>query len=81
MHEGYTNLSTDMALAVCKKFLRDMAQPSNVNQLGVSLWDLNRVLMEEEKERKRRETLEEVHMGGTGQQEVHNEEDNMDLEL
>jgi DNA excision repair protein ERCC-2 len=38
--DASTNLSTDMAIASAKKFLRSMAQPYEANQLGVSLWTL-----------------------------------------
>ncbi|KAJ3139729.1 DNA-dependent ATPase of the nucleotide excision repair factor 4 complex [Physocladia obscura] len=39
MSEAYVNLSTDMAVATAKKFLRSMAQPFEHSQLGISLWD------------------------------------------
>jgi DNA excision repair protein ERCC-2 len=36
------NLSTDMAVASAKKFLRTLAQPTNpADQEGVSVWDIN----------------------------------------
>ena len=36
------NLSTDMAVASAKKFLRTLAQPANhADQEGVSVWDIN----------------------------------------
>ena len=39
-----TNLSTDMALAAAKKFLRTMAQPMNrEDQEGVSVWSLEQL--------------------------------------
>lgn len=39
-----TNLSTDMAVANAKQFLRTMAQPSNPkDQEGVSVWDLEQL--------------------------------------
>ena len=38
--EGATNLSTDMAVSMSKKFLKSMAQPFEHSQLGVSLWDV-----------------------------------------
>lgn len=38
--DASTNLSTDMAIASAKKFLRSMAQPYEANQMGVSLWSL-----------------------------------------
>ncbi|KAI9209299.1 uncharacterized protein BJ171DRAFT_486077 [Polychytrium aggregatum] len=39
MNESSTNLSTDMAVGVTKKFLRSMAQPFDRTQVGISLWD------------------------------------------
>ncbi|KAL0084671.1 hypothetical protein F4703DRAFT_1855431 [Phycomyces blakesleeanus] len=38
--DASTNLSTDMALVIAKKFLRTMAQPFETTQSGVSLWTL-----------------------------------------
>ncbi|CAM0139211.1 unnamed protein product [Umbelopsis sp. WA50703] len=38
--DASTNLSTDMAIASAKKFLRSMAQPYEANQMGVSLWSV-----------------------------------------
>ncbi|KAI8096768.1 uncharacterized protein BX664DRAFT_324780 [Halteromyces radiatus] len=38
--EASTNLSTDMAIGIAKKFLRTMAQPIESNQTGVSLWTI-----------------------------------------
>jgi DNA excision repair protein ERCC-2 len=43
MSEGLVNLSTDMAVAISKKFLRAMGQPFEHSQLGVSLWDSDMV--------------------------------------
>jgi DNA excision repair protein ERCC-2 len=40
MTEASTNLSTDMAIGIAKKFLRTMAQPIESNQTGVSLWTI-----------------------------------------
>ncbi|RIA85174.1 hypothetical protein C1645_782436 [Glomus cerebriforme] len=41
--ETATNLSTDMALVIAKKFLRSMAQPFD-DQRGVSLWTLEDIV-------------------------------------
>lgn len=44
LHESDTNLSTDMALASAKKFLRNLAQPTNPkDQEGVSVWNLEQL--------------------------------------
>ncbi|KAJ3086145.1 DNA-dependent ATPase of the nucleotide excision repair factor 4 complex, partial [Quaeritorhiza haematococci] len=43
MTEAGSNLSTDMAVAMARKFLRSMAQPFEHSQLGVSLWDAEMV--------------------------------------
>lgn len=39
MPDGLVNLSTDVALGMCKQFLKAMAQPFEKSQLGISLWD------------------------------------------
>ncbi|KND01119.1 DNA repair helicase (rad3) [Spizellomyces punctatus DAOM BR117] len=51
MTESCLNLSTDMAVAMAKKFLRTMAQPFEHNQVGVSLWDAEELQKRQEKER------------------------------
>jgi len=38
--ESATNLSTDMAIVMAKRFLRAMAQPFPVDETGVSLWTI-----------------------------------------
>lgn len=44
LYDSDTNLSTDMALATAKSFLRTLAQPTNPkDQEGVSVWDLNQL--------------------------------------
>ncbi|KAG5417881.1 RAD3 [Candida metapsilosis] len=44
LNDSDTNLSTDMALATAKKFLRSLAQPTNPkDQEGVSVWDINQL--------------------------------------
>lgn len=44
LYDSDTNLSTDMALAAAKKFLRNLAQPSNPkDQEGVSVWNLEQL--------------------------------------
>ncbi|KAK9461549.1 uncharacterized protein V1516DRAFT_672329 [Lipomyces oligophaga] len=46
------NLSTDMAIAAAKKFLRTMAQPSNPkDQEGISVWSLSDLLRVQEEQR------------------------------
>lgn len=44
LYDSDTNLSTDMALASAKKFLRSLAQPTNSKDAeGVSVWDLQQL--------------------------------------
>lgn len=44
LNDADTNLSTDMALATAKKFLRNLAQPTNPkDQEGVSVWNLEQL--------------------------------------
>ncbi|KAJ3218139.1 hypothetical protein HDU67_006543 [Dinochytrium kinnereticum] len=52
MSEAWVNMSTDMAVATAKKFLRSMAQPFDHSQLGVSLWDEKMVEENEHRDRK-----------------------------
>ncbi|KAG0098991.1 DNA-dependent ATPase of the nucleotide excision repair factor 4 complex [Podila epicladia] len=60
------NLSTDMGIAIAKKFLRSMAQPLETQaQLGVSLWTLEDVLA---KQRAQKERLEKAGVSTVHQQ-------------
>ena len=44
LHEQQLNLSTDMAVAIARQFMRDMAQPyDRAGQMGKSLLDQNSV--------------------------------------
>ncbi|KAJ3349991.1 hypothetical protein GGF32_005162 [Allomyces javanicus] len=68
MRDGFSaatsNLSTDMAMAVAKKFLRSMAQPfAPADQLGTSLWTLEDVHkhMRAELARHTRNVVDDVH--------------------
>jgi len=47
--EATTNLSTDMAVGIARKFLRSMAQPLEGNQVGVSLWTVKDIEKREKK--------------------------------
>lgn len=60
LNDSDTNLSTDMALATAKKFLRSLAQPSNPkDQEGVSVWNIEQ-LEEYQNQFKKIEQVEEV---------------------
>lgn len=59
VYEGEANLSTDMAVAVGRKFLRQMAQP--FVQEGVGTWTKEQLLIHQAKEKGERE---DVEMGG-----------------
>ncbi|KAF9317665.1 DNA-dependent ATPase of the nucleotide excision repair factor 4 complex [Podila horticola] len=64
--ETSVNLSTDMGIAIAKKFLRSMAQPLETQaQLGVSLWTLEDVLA---KQRAQKERLEKAGVSTVHQQ-------------
>lgn len=43
-----TNLSTDMAMVISKRFLRSMAQPFEIGQDGISLWGVEEIKAREE---------------------------------
>ncbi|KAL5334657.1 hypothetical protein BJX70DRAFT_377557 [Aspergillus crustosus] len=72
MLESETNLSTDMAVATAKKFLRTMAQPFNAkDQEGISTWSLadlekHREKQMQEQDRVRREDFANAGPPGNG---------------
>jgi len=63
MNEACMNCSTDMAVAMAKKFLRTIAQPGPSGE-GVSVWSLKDV---EERQRKIREEAGKMGRYGRGQ--------------
>ena len=61
--EADTNLSTDMAVAVAKKFLKTIAQPfSEQQQVGISTWSLED--LERHKGKIEDEKIRELQMEG-----------------
>ncbi|RJE19420.1 dna repair helicase [Aspergillus sclerotialis] len=73
MLDSETNLSTDMAVATAKNFLRTMAQPFKArDQEGISTWSLADLERHKEKqvaeeERVRREEIANGHLANGGQ--------------
>ncbi|KAI9830834.1 MAG: DNA-dependent ATPase of the nucleotide excision repair factor 4 complex [Sarea resinae] len=64
MLESDTNLSTDMAVASAKKFLRTMAQPFRAqDQEGISTWSLRD--LEKHKEKMEEDKIRELQSGNT----------------
>lgn len=53
--EAHSNMSTDMAISLAKKFIRQISQPFDHTQTGISLWTLEDI---EERQRKDREEAE-----------------------
>lgn len=53
--DAHSNLSTDMAVVLAKKFIRNISQPFDHTQTGISLWTLDDI---EERQRKDREEAE-----------------------
>jgi len=53
-------MSTDMAITLAKKFIRQISQPFDHTQTGISLWTLEDI---EEKQRKDKEDLDRVMEG------------------
>jgi DNA excision repair protein ERCC-2 len=39
--EAHSNMSTDMAISLAKKFIRQISQPWDHTQTGISLWTLD----------------------------------------
>lgn len=65
MLESDTSLSTDMAVATAKKFLRTMSQPfSGKDQDGVSSWSIED--LERHKEKIEEENIRELRSVGLG---------------
>lgn len=63
--ESDTNISTDMAVASAKKFLRTMAQPFRAkDQEGISTWSL--ADLERHKEKMEEEKIRELQNEGRG---------------
>ena len=76
--ESDTALSTDMAVASAKKFLRTMAQPFRArDQEGISTWSIRD--LEKHKEKMEEEKIRELRNGGAeGMQEVERDGDGGD---
>jgi DNA excision repair protein ERCC-2 len=53
--EAHSNMSTDVAISLAKKFIRQISQPFDHNQTGVSLWTLEDI---EAKQRRDKEEAE-----------------------
>jgi hypothetical protein len=53
-------MSTDMAITLAKKFIRQISQPFDHTQTGISLWALEDI---EEKQRKDKEDLDRAMEG------------------
>ncbi|RUS24950.1 DNA repair helicase, partial [Jimgerdemannia flammicorona] len=74
--ETSTNLSTDMALVMAKKFLRSMAQPFEQDQLHTSLWTL-----EDIEARQRVQRAGQHHTDGGGRLRLQNGGPQVDVEM
>ncbi|KAG7664406.1 RAD3 [[Candida] subhashii] len=62
LNDSDTNLSTDMALATAKRFLRSLAQPANPkDQEGVSVWNIEQLEEYQKKFEKKEERISEVN--------------------
>ncbi|KAK2768231.1 DNA-dependent ATPase of the nucleotide excision repair factor 4 complex [Arachnomyces sp. PD_36] len=75
MLESETNLSTDMAVATAKSFLRTMAQPFNAkDQEGISTWSLADLESYREKEEgpEERRKREQIAANGTNNRGLEN---------
>ncbi|WOO79552.1 General transcription and DNA repair factor IIH helicase subunit XPD [Vanrija pseudolonga] len=49
--DAHSNLSTDMAVVLAKKFIRQISQPFDHTQTGISLWTLDDILARQEQEK------------------------------
>jgi len=48
--EAHSNMSTDMAISLSKKFIRQISQPFDHTQTGHSLWTLDDILERQRKD-------------------------------
>lgn len=79
-----TNLSTDMALANAKKFLRSLAQPTNAKDAeGVSVWDIHQLEEHQRQQKKKMDKKIDVEdeVAENGQEDDFMDLDEADLEL
>ncbi|KAK6455927.1 putative transcription initiation factor TFIIH subunit [Scheffersomyces xylosifermentans] len=83
LNDSDTNLSTDMALATAKKFLRSLAQPTNPkDQEGVSVWNLEQLeAFQQQQQSKLQATViaNEKENGGAEDDFMDIDEDDFDL--
>lgn len=82
MLESDTSLSTDMAVANAKKFLRTMAQPfGGKEQDGVSTWSI--ADLERHKEKAKEEKIRELRngMNGANGAQVEGEDEYVDEDM
>ncbi|ABN68567.1 DNA helicase component of transcription factor b [Scheffersomyces stipitis CBS 6054] len=78
LNDSDTNLSTDMALATARKFLRSLAQPANPkDQEGVSVWNIEQLQQFQQQQQMRMEALGVAKEKGNGDAA---EEDFMDID-
>ena len=49
--EAHSNMSTDMAVSLAKKFIRQISQPFDHTQTGISLWTLEDIENRQRKEK------------------------------
>ena len=68
--ETSSNLSTDMATNLAKRFVRHMAQPFDSQQTGISLWTIDHV-----KERQEQDKYTLVDDTNDNQMEIDEEQD------
>lgn len=74
LNDSDTNLSTDMAIAVARQFLRTLAQPFNAkDQEGVSVWSIDDL----KKHQKRRK--EAFHIEDKNDNDTHSKDENEDF--
>lgn len=83
LYDSDTNLSTDMALANAKKFLRSLAQPTNSKDAeGISVWDLQQLEEHQKQQQKKMDKRieDDVNVEDKGEDDFMDLDD-ADLEL
>lgn len=80
LYDSDMNLSTDMALANAKKFLRTLAQPTNPkDQEGVSVWDVHQLELFQ-KEQSKQEQIDQIAQKDAENKKIVEEDDFMDMD-
>ncbi|WVO18009.1 hypothetical protein L204_105707 [Cryptococcus depauperatus] len=72
--EAHSNLSTDVAISLAKKFIRQISQPFDHTQTGISLWTLEDIEERQKQDREEAQRMEAAHQTAVGKVTVADED-------